>query len=187
MSEDVIRAFIQALQRVKGIKAVRVLSEEERQRVLELEAEAERRALMGLMPGKNLGVREAVARRFVLAAIIDMEFKWPDEPRLRLVCEGEEIGIELVGEDPEDMRRRGYVVIGNFAIKKDKMHLLRERRKQCSIEILPLKLSIPSEVKGIKDLVVGSPSPPADEYLKRLFEIQGEGLGTIIIGFNAED
>lgn len=186
VAENVLEACIEALQRVPGIRAVRVLSDEERGRVLELEMKAERKVLMGLMPGINVGVREALSKKIVVAAITDMEFKWPDAPCVRLVCEGEEIGLEFKGGDPEEMRRKGYIVVGSFAIRKDKVRLLKEKREKCLLELLPLELPLLEGVKGVKRAVIGSPSPPADEYLKKLFNVWGEGLGTIIVGFDVE-
>jgi len=188
LPSEVLEIVAKQLKEVQGIVEVRALSKHEVETVLSLEEEAERRVMMGLARGLNLGVREALKRSHVLAAITNMNFDWGSKPVVKMV-----MGEEVVGEevrDPtllEDFKKRGDIVFGSFVIYKDKVKEARKRRRDCYILLLPLELSRPIKVEGVIDLVVGSPSPPADHYIKKAFNnprFFEAGYGTIVVGFN---
>ena len=72
-----IKDALEFISSVKGIKKLKLLSKQEKEEVLRYEREAEKRCLMGLMPGVNQGVREAVSRTYTVAALTTDEFEWP--------------------------------------------------------------------------------------------------------------
>ena len=188
MSSEVLRIVAKQLKEVQGIVEIRALSQHEIEVILSLEEEAERRVVMGLAKGLNLGVREALKRSYVLAAITDMNFDWGRKPVVKMVMGEEVVGEEI--RDPtllEDFKKRGNVVFGSFVIYKDKVKEARKRRGNCYILLLPLELSRPIKVEGVIDLVVGSPSPPTDYFIKKTFNnprFFEAGYGTIVVGFN---
>ena len=72
-----IKDALEFISSVNGIKKLKLLSKQEKEEVLRYEREAEKRCLMGLMPGVNQGVREAVSRTYTVAALTTDEFEWP--------------------------------------------------------------------------------------------------------------
>ena len=172
---------MRALKGIEGVICVKELTEEEKSEVLRLEEEAEKSVLMGLCRGINIGVREALKKRKVFACASDRSFKWPQSSYIKIVC-----GEEVIGEDVNDQARlerlksEGNIVAGTLIFYRDKMRLFRDRRDETMVQILPLEMG---EIHG-KKAVVGSPSPPADLFLKSRMKVDTElsGLGTILIG-----
>lgn len=180
-----INAIINFLKSIKGIREVRLLTNLEKEELIRIEEEAEKAMLMGLLPGVNQGVREALSRTFVLAAITDNDFEWPIRGTVKLVYEG-----ELIGEDVRDrkelerLKNEGNKVMADsFVLYVEKMSRLGIKRfKDMTLVIAPLDLSWTKEVPYAKHVVVGSPSPLTDLCIKRIMGWK-EGGGTILIGF----
>ncbi|XRH75257.1 MAG: hypothetical protein ACO0C9_07115 [Candidatus Methanosuratincola verstraetei] len=181
MSED---EYASALRRIEGIISVKELTEEEKSEVLKLEEQAEKGVLMGLCRGINIGVREALKKAKVFACATDRCFKWPQSSYIKIVC-----GEEVIGEDVNEQQRlerlkcEGNIVAGTLVFYRDKMRLFKDRRDETMVQILPLEMG---EILG-KKVVVGSPSPPADLFLKSRMGIDTgcTGLGTVLIGIDA--
>jgi len=157
------------------------LSHEEVAEVLRLEGEAEKKVMMGLCKGINLGLREALKRRYVFACATDLNLTWPECSYIKLVCDGEVVGEDLYDKATlENLKKKGNVVAGNLVLYKDKTKALKERRDEMRVHMLPME--IPELT--ICGAVVGVPSPPTDIYLKTRLEIDTEDnrLGTVVVG-----
>lgn len=180
MSSDDI---INVLNKIEGIVKIVKLSDEEKKEVERLEKEAENKVLMGLCKGINIGVREALNKKLVYACLTNMEFKWPKTSLVKIVCEDEIIAEDVYDEELlKKNKEEGNVVLGNLVIYKDKLKIIKEKKDKLLAIMLPLPIP---ELERIK-AVVGSPSPPADKYLKEklgIFEEKPE-LGTIIVGID---
>jgi hypothetical protein len=160
---------------------VAVLSREEVAEVLRLEGEAEKKAMMGLGKGINLGLREALKRRNAFACATDLNLTWPECSYIKLVCDGEVIGEDVYDKAAlEDLKKKGHMVAGNLVLYKDKMKVFKEKRDEMRVHILPME--IPELT--VCGAVVGVPSPPADIYLKTTLGVDTEDnrLGTIVVG-----
>lgn len=171
--------------KMKGIVKVALLSKEDVDEVERLEREAEGKVLMGLCKGVNLGVREALGRRRVYACITNSSLRWPKTSLVKIVCEGETIGEDIYDEaELERLKKEGNIVVGNLVFYREKMRLMKENREKMSVIMLPLRIP---ELEG-RGMVVGSPSPPADLYLKRKLGVPEDDpkMGTIIIGVNGD-
>ncbi len=181
MSED---EFVKALKGIEGIISVKELTEEEKSEVLKLEEQAEKSVLMGLCRGVNIGVRETLNKGRVFACATDRCFKWPQSSYIKIVC-GEEVIGEDVNEQPrlERLKSEGNIVAGTLVFYREKMRLLKDRRGDTMVHILPLEIG---EIMG-KKAIAGSPSPPADMYLKSRMGIDtgNSALGTVLIGIDA--
>ncbi len=187
-----IEVILDFLLSIKGIRKVRLLSDEERRIVLELEREAEKRVLMGLMPGVNLGVREALSRDFTVAAITQDEFEWPERGLIKIMCDDEVLGEDVRSqEELESLKREGHKVIANYIViyrdKYDKFKSLGGFRG-VTLVVAPLELKWTKEIPNARRVVVGSPSQPADAFLKKLMGLEEERgrLGSILIGFDLD-
>ena len=157
------------------------MGREEVAEVLRLEGEAEKKVMMGLCRGINLGLREALKRRHVFACATDLNLTWPECSYIKLVCDGEVVGEDVYDKATlEDLKKKGNVVAGNLVLYKDKMKAFKERRDGMRVHMLPME--IPELT--VCGAVVGVPSSPADVYLKTRLGIDTEDnrLGTVVVG-----
>lgn len=167
--------------KLKGVTKVVLLGQEERAVVEKLESEAEEKVLMGFCKGKNLGVREALGKKTVYACLTDTSLRWPKTSLIKIVCGEETIGEDIYDEERlEKLKNEGNIVLGNLVLYKDKMRLMRENREKICVLMLPLRIP---ELETL-GMVVGSPSPPADLYLKKKMGASEDDpkIGTIIVG-----
>ncbi|MDD1775949.1 MAG: hypothetical protein LUP94_01185 [Candidatus Methanomethylicus sp.] len=168
---------------IKGILKIVSLSEEEKAEVLKLEGEAECHVMMGLCQGINIGIREAVRKKWVYACLTDNTMEWPKCPYIKIYAGDAIIGEQVV--DPamaEELKKQGNIFAGEIVFYRDKFDLLRERKDDMRVHILPLEMP---DILG-KGAVVGSPSPPGDSFLKQkmMGDLQDSRLGTIVIGID---
>ncbi|MCX8181972.1 MAG: hypothetical protein N3D12_02510 [Candidatus Methanomethyliaceae archaeon] len=182
MSEDNV---IENLMRLKGIIKVVPLTQEDRAEIERLEREAEGKVLMGLCKGMNLGVREALRKKTVYACITNASLRWPKTSLVKIVCGEETIGEDKYDENElERLKSEGNLVVGNIVFYKDKIRLMRENIDKISLLMLPLKIP---ELEGL-GMVIGSPSPPADLYLKKKLGASEDdpNIGTVIVGVGGD-
>lgn len=177
------------LRRLKGVRVVALLTEQDKVRVLEVEDEANRKVLLGLGRGDNRGLREALGRGVSLVLITDVEFEWPKGPGVLLMWGGELLGRDV--DDPVELEmfrcRKDVVVSGNFVFFRDKMPSGRGLAAEPPVVVFPSKPFPWLEGEfGVRDAVMGFPCPLSDVFLKRLFDVSVEdrSLGTAIVGFN---
>lgn len=182
---------VDALKQVKGIVDAFPLSDQDRERVLQIEEDAEKRSLMGLGRVTNRGVKEVMNCDWVYVALNDMDFDWGCEANLLL-----KKGEEIVGEEIRDEKRIAelsgkknvWFMHRNFVVYKDRVCFPQDiMNKTCHFEIpcLPVEwCSLGDETYRFDSVMCATPSTPADLYLKEnCFGGKDErGLGTILIG-----
>ena len=157
------------------------MSREEVAEVLRLEGEAEKKVMMGLCKGINLGLREALKRRHVFACATDLNLTWPECSYMKLVCDGEVVGEDIYDEATlEDLKKKGHMIAGNLVLYRDKMKVFKEKRDEMRVHMLPMEIPELTTCGA----VVGVPSPPTDIYLKTRIGIDTEDprLGTVVVG-----
>ncbi len=179
------------MKKVKGIQDFCEIHFEDRQKILELEEEAEKRSLMGLGKVINSGVREILQYQSIYLALTNMQFPWGHCATLvlkkggRLV--GEEIYDEAVIAKLKD-NKNVWFMHRNFVIYKDLVSFPKDiMQKICHFEIPSLPadwLSKDSESGVCFDIRYGNPSTFCDVYLKKQYfgGTEEKGLGTILIG-----
>ena len=175
------------LKTVKGIVDFIPLSREELQKILELETEAEKKAVMGMGKCLNDGLREVAKRDMIIAVANDNDFRHASEPTIYWVADGIIIGEELPAKcDIEKLKKdQNVIFIGkNFIIHKDALKLAR--CKDAVFTFPGLKFPELETIPEIKDIISASPSGLADIYVKQKanLSLTDPALGTIIIGFN---
>lgn len=181
MVESACSRTEEAMARLKGIVKVQRLGQAEIEAARKFEAQAEGKVLMGLCPGTNKGLSEALAKKNVFACLTDETFFWPSCSYIRLVCGDDLIGHDVYDEAELERRRAaGDMVVGNLVFYRSKMGLLRERRSELRVEMMPMQIRELCECGA----VVASPSPPTDTYLKEVMgaDLQDRRLGTIVVG-----
>ena len=182
--------MIASLKKVKGIVEARPFSEEDRQEVLNIEADAEKASLMGFGKVVSVGARKVLACDLVYVALTDMEFEWGC-PSL-ILKKGEEVVGEEVKDDEVIARlskmENVWFMHKNFVIYKDKISFPQDiMKKLCHFEIP----SFPAEWRVLegsdfsyRSIIYAIPTTPTDIFLKNsYFEgLDQWGLGTILIG-----
>lgn len=185
--ETKIKEIIDYIRSVKGIKDVRLLKDGEKREIGLSEKDAEKLVLMGLMPGINYGIREALARSFTLAGITTEEFEWPIRGTVKFLYRGVVVGEEVRDNaELKQFEKDGDRIIGGtFVLFADKIRVCGLKNlNECTLIIDSLDLSWIREIPYTKYAVIGSPSPPTDLCIKKFLNIDNTGrLGSVLIGF----
>ena len=173
---------LDAMKSMKGILKLIQLDENDKAEVIRLEAEAESRVMMGFSQGLNLGVRKALEKKNVYACLTDSTMEWPRRSLIKLLYGEEVIGEEIVdAAEREELKKQGNICAGDVVFYREKMCLLKDRDNKMKVHILPLEMPCLGN-----DVLVGSPSPPGDSYLKKKLDanLNDPKLGTVAIGFD---
>lgn len=178
---------------IKGIVAAFSLDEADRFQLLDIEAEAEKKAFMGMGMCYNSGVRDVLRCPVVILAITTMDFDWGCQSHLRLMKEDEVVGEEVRDQSKiQDLEGRANVFFlhRNFVIYKDKVDFPRDVvEKKCCFELpaLNAEAALPG-LDAWGNYIFCFPSTHADVFLKKkYYEEKDEwGTGTVLFGFRED-
>lgn len=186
--KNVIQDVICRIKAMKGVEDTYVLSEEDKEKILELEKKAEGAVLMGLGVGDNQGIKEVFKRQIIIAFTTNMDYVWPEGPNVVLMQYGEKIGEDIYDSEKLEECKKcdDMLVMGNFVIYKNTMPKPGGGKKEPITVVLPPQKCQDVEcVEGVTNVVLASPSTPSDEYIRSLMGLKpAVGLGTFIIGFD---
>lgn len=186
--KTVIQDVICRIKSMKGVEDTYILSEEDKEKILELERKAEGAVLMGLGVGDNQGIKEVFKRQVIIAFTTNMNYIWPEGPNVILMQYGEKVGEDIY--DPEKLEEckkcNDMLVMGNFVIYKSSVPKPKDAKKEPITVVLPPQKCQDVEcVEGVTNAVLASPSTPSDEYIRSVMDLKpAVGLGTFIIGFD---
>ena len=184
-------SIVRAVKKSKGIIEAAPFLPEDRAKIMDIEADAEERSLMGLGKVINTGVREVLDCSLIYVALNNMDFGWG--PHATLVMKK---GRDVVGEEVRDKDRIAqlshqkdvWFMHKNFVVYKDKVRFPEDiMKKICYFEIP----SIPAEWCNVEDdqlqcrpIIYANPSTPSDVFLKEHYfnGLDQRGFGTILIG-----
>jgi len=189
MRESRLEVVLETLRQYKGVRRLRLLSGKEKRGLRDVEAEVERRVVFGMCPSLNLGVRATLKRPFTAAMVIQTsDFPYPHHPHMRIMLEklvvGEQIAdkgeIAELRKSPENM-----FLWENFVVYRSRLPREPKGRSRLRLVYLPRPFPALGGLKGVRDEVLGVPSPEGDQYIKSLLgEVSTEPtLGTSLIGF----
>lgn len=173
---------------MEGVEDTYVLSEEDKEKIFELEKKAEGAVLMGLGIGDNRGIKEVFKRQVIIAFTTNMNYVWPEGPNVVLMQYGEKVGEDVY--DPEKLEEckkcDDMLVMGNLVIYKSSVPKPKDAKKEPMTVVLPPQKCQDVEcVRGVTNAVLASPSTPSDEYIRSVMGLKpAAGLGTFIIGFD---
>ena len=182
------------LKKIKGVREVCELTNEEKKEALRIEVESEKKAVSGFMRCYNAGMRSVVEKEVVLAILHDENYRYPPET-VQLICGGEVVGEEVrEKERAEELKKRRDVLwLGDtFVIYKDRLPRgYRKKMMSGSIYIFipPMSVKELEKVDRIYGVVEAMPSTPTDLYLKDRLKLRGidvshPKLGVALVGFN---
>jgi hypothetical protein len=183
----------EAITQVRGIQGVYPINIEDRDEILALEEEAEKRSLMGLGKVINSGIRKVLQYDSIYVALTNMDFNWSHCSALIL-----KKGDQIVGEDVYDEAvlaklsesPNTWFMHKNFVIYKDRVAFPQDiMQKICHFELpgMPADWIFRGEDSNIVyDIWYANPSSLGDVYLKKHYfgGTEEQGLGTILIGIN---
>lgn len=184
---DTKATVVETLKNIPGVVLVRELSEEELIKVKKLEKKAEENgAAGGLMKYINKGVWSTLDRQHVLLMVADDNQGFREAPSTWTVMVDERGSVvgEWLSKDriPEAKENKNATFISeDFVIYRD-----RPRQGECSFLMPSVPVPELDGVEGIKQVMSGSVSPPADFYLKKLINMD-ENFWTILVGYDDDD
>lgn len=185
---EIIKDVQCKIKAMKGVEDTYIITEEDREKILALEKEAEGAVLMGLGIGDNRGIKEVFKRQVIIAFTTNMEYVWPEGPNVVLMQYGEKVGEDVY--DPEKLEEckkcKDMMVMGNLVLYRNAVPKPKEAQKEPLTVVLPPQKCPEVECAcGATNVVLASPSTPTDEYIREQMGLPtGKGLGTFIIGFD---
>ncbi|WP_407355590.1 hypothetical protein [Methanolobus sp. WCC5] len=186
--DEIIENVKNSIIQMKGVGNTLLLNEEDREIIKELEKKADEMTLMGLGRGDNKGVKAVLKNDVIFAFTTNMDYSWPEGPNVILMhndC--------VVGQDLDDQAKleeiktcKDKLVIGNIVIYDTSVLKKMDVKTNPLIVVLPPKPCKDVEcVDNVCNVVLASPSPPTDEYLKEKMGLENlHGTGTFLLGFD---
>ena len=128
----VIQDVVCRINAIKGVEDTYILSEEDKEKIIELEKKAEGTVLMGLGVGDNQGIKEVFKRQIIIDFTTNMDYVWPEGPNVVLMQYGEKVGEDVY--DPEKLEEckkcNDMLVMGNFVIYKSSVPKPKDAKKE---------------------------------------------------------
>jgi len=185
-----LEGILRTLRECRGVIATKVLSEEEKRQILDVEGRVEEKNVFGMCKSLNKGLREALQREFAVAMVIQTsDFQYPHHPYMNMSY-GDQVVGELIKDEKrvEELRKTpgNLFLWENFVVYVKKLPRNPKERNEMRIVYLPRE---PPQLKGlphIENSVFGTPSTEGDTVIKRMLAIQSEEptVGTCVVGFN---
>ncbi|MBN1786679.1 MAG: hypothetical protein JW825_06825 [Candidatus Methanofastidiosa archaeon] len=175
------------LMEIPGVIRVVQLDDKDRRHISRLEKMAEDNgAAGGMMDFTNKGVWDALAKKNLVLLVADSKQGFRDPPcswTLIVDEKGNVVGEWIPEEKICEYKERDDV---QFLSNDFVLYRGRERVGKCIFMMPPLPFPELDDVEGIKNVVSGTVSAPADAYLKKITNIS-ENFWTIIIGYDLDD
>ena len=172
-----------------GVIVARLLSEEEKQTVLDLEKNVEEKVVFGMSKSLNEGVRAALQMEFTVAMVIQSSiFPYPHHPHVSMRCGDQVVGELITDEDAlEELRKSPYnfFLWENFVVYVKRLPKDPAGRRKLRI-IYPSREAIQLQgLSTVKCSVFGTPSTEGDILIKRMLDVPSEegAVGTCLVGF----
>lgn len=185
-----IRNILNVLSHDEGVITTRLLSQEEKQGILDKEQEAEDRILFGMCKSLNEGVRDAIDSENTVALIIDTSvFRYPHHPHMSIMWHDQIVG-EQVNDDEKIKElkkdRFNFFLWDTFVIYMKKLPKAPKDRDQIRFVY---RRRVPRQLKGISYVcnpVFGTPSTESDLLIKEMLHVETKEavIGTCLIGFD---
>ncbi|MBC7127618.1 MAG: hypothetical protein ABC585_00985 [Candidatus Methanosuratincola petrocarbonis] len=192
--EYIVGSLMERLINVKGIVDAVLLPTELKNEILSSEL-CEENNTGGFFLKYNAGVREALKRDYLLAALTDENYTYPPEP-VELIYLGDTVGVEIRDKSLLETYKKdeNAMLLGDsFVIFKDKLPPNSVRKAmsgEIKVFIPPMSVGVEAP-EGIHGLVLGMPSTYTDVLLKdwlrgKGIDVSNKNLGVVLIGFNID-
>ena len=188
-----LEEVLKSLRECRGVLAMKVLSERDKEKILDVESEVEEKTVFGMCKSLNKGVRGSLQREFTVAMVIQTSaFEYPHHPYMSMIC-GDQVVGELVNDEKriEKLKKNptNLFLWKNFVVYIRKLPRDPEERKKMRVVYLPRE---PIQLRGLQHLrnsVFGTPSTEGDTLIKSMLCIESKEsvLGTCLVGFDIEE
>ena len=186
---DQLECVMRTLRECCGVIAARLLSEEEKQMVLDLEKNVEEKIVFGMCKSLNEGMRAALQMEFTVAMVIQSsKFPYPHHPHVSMKCDDQVIG-ELITDvgTLEELKKNShnFFLWENFVVYvkrlpknpsgRSKLRFIYSSREAIQLKGLP----------SIECSAFGTPSTEGDVLIKRMLDVSSEEgvVGTCLVSF----
>ncbi|MDV0447080.1 hypothetical protein MsAg5_09540 [Methanosarcinaceae archaeon Ag5] len=182
LEKEMIEEVKAHLAQVKGVDQIFLLSDDDKAEIDKLEEAANGNVLMGMGEGDNQGVKEVFKKECIICFTTTREYVWPEPPNVIMMQGGEMVGFDCSAEDVCKYEGHAdYLVMGTFIIDKTKIPSASGK----PVVILPPKPYVMGDACQIKEAVLGSPSTPSDEYIRKVYNFdKSPDKGTFFLGFD---
>ena len=182
---SVMDKVIERVKQMKGVIDAQPLTDEQLKRIEELEKEAEAAgACSGMMKFENEGVWDALDREKIIVVFGDdlKGFRPPPQPWV-IICDEDDccVGEWLTHDKIEELKGSSNCVW----VSKDFV-LYKDKYKSGDIHFVMPAMEFPEaeEIEGTKNVISGSPSPPADSYIRETTGHQGTTYWATLLGWD---
>lgn len=179
--EQIMPSLRELLACVAEVVEVRPLNDEERARIRRLEDEAQQTgAVGGLMQFVNEGIQRALDSDAVFAVLTGPMVNDPPAPWTVMLDQDDRvIGEWLPASRIAEARESGRCIF-----LSDDFVMYKDRRPKGNARFVMPFICLPVDENDPVFSVcgVGSPSTPADEYIRSLMGNPGKDVGTLVLG-----
>ena len=188
-----VDTVLKTLRDCKGVIEARILTKNEKRRILEVEEKAEEKVAYGMCRTLNRGVREVLARDYAVALVIDSsEFEYPHHPHMKMVYDD-----TIVGEQIKDQKQLGelkkersnFFLWENFVLYMTKLPRGPEERKRLRMVYMERPAVQLEGHPCVDRSVFGTPSMEGDILVKELLSVHSDKptVGTCVVGFDLKE
>ena len=184
-----LECVMRTLHECCGVITSRLLSEEEKQMVLDVEKNVEEKVVFGMCKSLNEGMRTALQMEFTVAMVIESsKFPYPHHPHVSMKCDDQIIG-ELITDDGtlEELRKNSYnfFLWENFVVYVKRLPKDPVGRRKLRFIYPPREAIQLQDLSSVKCSVFGTPSTEGDILIKRMLDVSSkEGVvGTCLVSF----
>ena len=184
---------LNTLKDCKGVLEARILSEEEKKRVLEFEEKVEEKMVYGMCRTLNKGVREALAMQYTAGLVIDSSvFEYPHHPSMRMLYEDRIVGEQVREKTQmEELKksRTNFFLWDEFVLYIHKLPRGAEERKKLRMVYIERPATQLEGHPCIEKSFFGTPSTEGDLLVKELLAAKYDKLtiGTCLVGFKLKE
>ena len=179
------------LESLKGVIKLKLLSDDEKKTILEVEKREEEKIAWGMCKSINEGIREAINREYTIGMIIDSsEFQYPYHPHMVIKYKDKTIGEQVSEEKAAELRsEKTNIFLGEkFVVYFHKIPRETEAREEIRLYYLARPFKIPKTQTAISNCVLGVPSVEGDTKLKELLGVDMKEIeiGTCLVGYDSK-
>jgi hypothetical protein len=185
-----IKIVLSTLRSCRGVQTLKVITEDEKKRILQVEKEAEEEIAYAMCKTLNIGIREAIKRESTLAILIDSSlYEYPHHPDMVMLCDNIVLGEQV--NDPiliKELRndKSIFFLWDNFVIYTSRLPKDKKTRERVRMVYKSMNVQQLENIACVKEEVFGSPSMKGDMLIRRMLSY-GEVspmIGTCLIGFD---
>jgi len=185
-----LRDAVDVLRSCVGVKDIRLLTSEERDKLLSVEEADEDKIAYGMCKTSNNGLREALNRDFTTVLLIDSSiYEYPHHPYMVMVYDDIVVGEQVKDSGKqEELRkdRKNFFLWDEFVIYTPLLPREKEAKQRLRMVYKPMKVVQLDSVDCVDEAVFGTPSTAGDSLLKEMknWGVTHPDIGTCVIGFN---